>query len=112
MQTFVAKYKIKENALDQVNKWADFLKINSDQVKESMQVEGVLFEIAFLDQQADGFYLIYVFKAENIQKVFQVLNDSERKIDIYHKEMFIKLFGKSMELEILIDFENPLLLNH
>jgi hypothetical protein len=26
--------------------------------------------------------------------------------------MFIKLFGKSMELEILIDFENPLLLHH
>ena len=105
MQTFVAKYKVKENAHDQVKEWADFLKTHSDQVLESMQVEGVLFEAAFLDQQADGLYLIYIFKAEDIQKVFQVLNDSQREVDIYHKKKFLELFGKPKELEILIDFE-------
>lgn len=108
MQTFVAKYKVKvkDVAHDQVKEWADFLKAHSDQVLESMQTEGVLFETAFLDQQVDGLYLIYVFKAKNINKVFQVLNDSQREIDVYHKKMFLKLFGKPEELEIVVDFEN------
>lgn len=106
MQTFVAKYKVKEKAVayDQVREWANFLKTHSDQVLESMRAEGVTVETAFLDQQAGGLYLIYIFKAENIEKVFQVLNDSQREVDMYHKNTFLKLFGKPEKLEILVDF--------
>ena len=106
MQTFVAKYKVKNNLRDHVVEWAQFLNNNRDQVLESLRAEGVVFELAFLDNQVDGLYLIYVFKANNIEKAFEVLESSHRKVDVFHKKVFLESFTKPKNLEILIDFEN------
>lgn len=106
MQTFAAKYKVKREMREQAVSWARFLNERRDDVWESLRAEGVALELAFLDNQADGLYLIYVFKAEDIQKAFEVLKTSRREVDVFHKKVFSESFGKPEELKVLIDFEN------
>lgn len=63
-------------------------------------------ELAYLDNQPNGLYLIYVLKIENITKSFKKLKESRREVDILHKGILSKALAKPEKLQALIDFEN------
>lgn len=106
MQTFIAKYKVKEGMQKEVLEWAKLLNGQMSQVLESLQDEGVAMEIAYLDNQRDGLYLVYILKAHDITKAFQKLKESRREIDILHKEILSRALETPEKFQALIDFEN------
>ncbi len=106
MQTFFAKYKIKDNSRDSIREWADFLNKHKEQALESLCNERVAFELAALDEQSDGLYLVYAIKAEDINDAFEILRDSKREIDVFHKKILSEILEKPQKLQILIDFQN------
>lgn len=106
MQTFIAKYKIKDGMRDEIMRWAQLLNERKGQVLESLQEEEVIMELAYLDNQPDGLYLVYVLKTEDIKRAFEKLEESRREVDILHKEILSKALIKPEKLQALIDFEN------
>lgn len=106
MQTFIAKYKVKEGMQKEVLEWAKLLNEQKIQVLESLRDEGVVIEIAYLDNQADGLYLVYILKAQDIAKAFQRLKESTREVDILHKAILSKTLEAPEKFQALIDFEN------
>ncbi len=69
-----------------------------------MAAEGVTLEAAFLDQQADGTYLIYVMHAEDFVKATAVGKASVAAIDVYHREFKQRCWDERTTLTPLIDF--------
>jgi len=105
MQTYFAKFKLK-GSIEDAQEWAQYLNAHKDEVLETLEAEGVIFELAVIDQQADGPYLIYVMKADDLKKAFEVFAVSEKSVDLYHKKIIVKICGKPEYLIPIIDFTN------
>ncbi len=105
MQTFIKKYKIKKEFLDEIYKWSSTLNAREDEVLKTLKREAVIFEAAFLDRQGEDVYLVYFMKCKNIDKALEILNSSRDPIDLYHKKVLSESLCQSESLEVLIDFE-------
>jgi hypothetical protein len=103
MQTYIVKYKIKTGRLALIREWASVINQRKREAKATLRKEHVFFESAFLDQQKDGWYVIYYMRCEDINLAFQTLYRSTSKIDLYHKDVLPKALEKPIPLEILID---------
>ena len=104
METFIVKYKVKN--LEAIREWAKTINSRKNEAFETLKIEKVYFECAFLDRQADGWYVIYFMKCEDIKNAFEILKKSKSTLDDYHKEVLGKNLGKPTVLETLIDLEN------
>lgn len=104
MQTFIAKYKIKD--LEKIREWTRTINSRKTEAFETLKNEDVSIECAFLDKQQDGWYVIYFMKCKNIQNVFETLKKSDSKLDNYHKMVLQENLEKPVFLETLIDLEN------
>ncbi len=105
MQTFIKKYKIKKEFIENIYKWSHILTIRKDEVLETLKHEGVMIETAFLDKQGEDMYLVYFMKCKNIETAFKIFNSSQDPIDLYHKKVLRDSLDQGEVLEVLIDFE-------
>jgi hypothetical protein len=67
--------------------------------------ETVVFEAAFLDQTAQGDFLIYVMKAESFEKARDAAVRSTHDIDAYHKQFKRDTWETGKDLELLLDLD-------
>ena len=67
--------------------------------------ESVAFEAAFLDQTAEGDFLIYIVKAESLNKAKEVAAKSVHEIDAYHHAFKPDTWASRTELELLLDLD-------
>lgn len=67
---------------------------------------------AFLDRHGDEYYLIYYLKAENIQHVYKVFENSILPIDNYYKECWKNYCEGREVLEELIDIDRIASISH
>ncbi len=91
------KIKLKSGTELQAKEWADELNRRASEVREILASEGVTIEAAFLDKQADGFYLIYVMQCDDFEKSQSVTSTSMSPVEIYHRN-FKKSCWESAEL--------------
>ncbi|MCA1637570.1 MAG: DUF6176 family protein, partial [Acidobacteria bacterium] len=68
--------------------------------------ESVILETAFLDQNDEGDFLIYLMKAESFEKTKQAAETSVHEIDEYHQNFKRETWEDGKKLELLIDLEN------
>ena len=105
-QTQCVKIQLKPNSLERVRQWATTL--NESRRAEALATlrdETVVFEAAFLDHTAGGDFLIYVMKAESLQKAKEAAVTSTHEIDKYHKEFKRDTWGSREQLELLLDLD-------
>lgn len=105
MRTICIKTKIAKDSLNEVRFWFESLKSRMEETMETLKNEGVIVESAFLDKQGDDFYLIYYLKAENINKAYEVFENSTSPIDMYFKKCWKKYCKGRIVLEELLDLE-------
>lgn len=97
------RIKLKENCLDEVEKWAKTLNNRKKEVIETMQREGIYIESVFLDHIGKDNYLIYYLRMENFEKAAKVIRHSEHEIDKYHNIFKKNCWDTRVPLRKLID---------
>jgi len=85
MPTRCTRIKLRDGSSAQVMEWANELNRRAEEVRGTLRAEGVDLEAAFLDYQADGFYLIYIMHADDFDKAKGVSQQSTALIEAYHR---------------------------
>lgn len=106
-ETRCVRIKLKPGSLDRVHNWAAELKRREGEVLESLAAEGMTLEAAFLEEAADGDYLIYVMRSDELSKADSVTAASTRAIDAFHRDFKSATFESGERLRQLICFERP-----
>ena len=103
-QTSCVKIHLKPNSLDRVREWATTLsESRRPEALATLADESVVLEAAFLDHTAEGDFLIYIVRAESLNKAKEVAAKSSHEIDAYHKAFKRDTWGSRSELELLVD---------
>lgn len=105
-ETICVKIKLKPDSIEKVREWARVLNERKDEALETLRDESVVVECAFLDQTADGDYLISIMKAESFEKMREAVQKSTHEIDAYHQNFKRETWGERKQLELLVDLEN------
>ena len=100
------KIRLKPGSLEQVRAWAAELNRRPGEVLATLRDEGVVIESVFLDETADGDYLVYYMKARSLADARAVAQRSTHAIDAYHQRFKQDTWEATTPLEALIDFEN------
>lgn len=104
MQTKCVLIKLKPNTENKVREWAATLNSRRDEVNQTLRDEGVVLESVFLAPLPDASYLVYLMRAENMEKAQAVAKQSLHPIDAYHKQFKTETWETREVLENLIDF--------
>ncbi|MGI8555578.1 MAG: DUF6176 family protein [Pyrinomonadaceae bacterium] len=105
-ETRCVKIKLKDNSLEKVREWAKIINQRKDEALATLRDEGVILETVFLDQTAEGDFLIYLMKAESFEKAKETVNKSVHAIDEFHQNFKRETWEDGKQLELLIDLEN------
>lgn len=105
MRTICIRSKVDPESLDEIRDWFNTLKDRLNETMETLKNEQVLVESAFLDRRDKDVYLIYYLKAENIERAYNVFDQSTSPIDIYFRECWKKYCRGRVVLEELLDLE-------
>lgn len=98
--------KLKPDALVKTREWATELTRRSGEVYAALQAEGVSLEVAFLETRADGYYLIYIMRSDDLCKAQAITRASLTPIEAYHREFKTRCWESVEPLECLISFES------
>ena len=105
MRTICIRTKVNPELLEEIREWFNTLKNRIDETMKTLENEKVLVESAFLDRHGNDVYLIYYLKAENIEKAYEVFDNSTSPIDTYFKSCWKKYCTGRVVLEELLDIE-------
>ncbi len=101
-ETRCIKIKLKPNSIEKVREWARVINRQKDEALATLRDESVVLETVFLDQTAEGDFLIYVMKAESFEKAKDVVQTSLHSIDKYHQNFKRETWEDDKRLELLI----------
>ena len=104
-ETRCIKIKLKPNSLEKVRKWQKTINERKTEALATLRDEGIILEMAFLDQTDDGDFLIYVVRAENFEKAKEVYEKSVHEIDKFHQNFKDETWEEAEPLEQLIDLD-------
>lgn len=104
-ETRCRKIKLKPNSLEKVREWQRTINERKDEALATLRDEGIILEMAFLDQADEGDYLIYIVKAENFEKAKAVVEKSLHEIDKFHQNFKDETWEDGKRLEQLIDLD-------
>ncbi len=107
MQTACVRIRLKPGSLERVREWATELSRRPDEVLTTLREERVWVESVFLERTADGDFLVYYMRADDLDAAREVAKRSPHPIDAYHAQFKQEAWESSEQLELLIDFENP-----
>jgi hypothetical protein len=105
-QTGCVKIKLKPDSIEKVREWAKTLNERKDEAIATLRDESVILETVFLDQTDEGDFLIYIMKAQNLEKAREAVRKSAREIDAYHQNFKRETWAERKQLELLVDLEN------
>ena len=106
VETACVKVRLKPGSIDRVRAWALELRARGDEVLATLRDEQVMVESVFLDQAADGDFLIYYTKARSLESATRTARRSHHEIDDFHQQFKLDTWESRSPLELLIDFEN------
>ena len=95
--TECAKIKLKPDSLERVREWARTLnETRRDEAMATLRDETVVLEAVFLDQTAEGDFLIYIVKAKSFEKSKQAAATSSEvprvlKLCVHHSPVGVRL---------------------
>jgi len=104
-ETRCVKIRLKPDSIEKVREWAQTLNARKDEALATLRDETVILETVFLDQTADGDFLIYLMKAESFEQANAAVERSVHAIDEYHQNFKRECFADGKRLEMLIDLD-------
>ncbi len=105
LKSFCTRVRLKPDSIPRVREWASELNSRKNEALETLKDEGVYIESAFLEQTAEGDFLIYYLRMESMKQAKAAVARSPHPIDAYHKQFKIDCWESREELELLIDFD-------
>lgn len=105
MEILCSRIQLKPDSVDRVREWAATLNNRQAEVLETLRNEGIYLECAFLDHREDGDWLVYIIKAEDMAKGWEIFQNSTLPIDEYHKKFMAEVALKRENLETLTQFD-------
>ena len=103
MEVECFKVRLNPNSLGLVREWSARLNANIKQVKTLLRNEGMSLESVFLEQSAEGDFLIYYLRSPDLKRTREISRASQHPIDVYHRETMKQIGQKSVQLECLLD---------
>ena len=104
-ETRCVKIKLKPNSLEKVREWAKTINERKPEALATLRDEGVILETVFLDQTAEGDFLISVMKAESFANAAEAVRKSVHPIDEFHQNFKRETWESGINLELLIDLD-------
>ena len=104
-ETRCVKIKLKPNSLEKVREWAKTLNDREPEALATLRDESVILESVFLDQTAEGDFLIYLMKAESFAQAKAAVEKSSHPIDQYHQNFKRECWEDGKKLEMLVDLD-------
>jgi hypothetical protein len=103
-QVICKRIRLKPGSLDRVYEWARTLnETRRDEAIATLREESVTIESAFLERAADGDYLIYYMRANDVDAAAAIGARSSHVIDAYHKAFKRDTWDERVTLEPLVD---------
>lgn len=104
-ETRCVKIKLKPNSTERAREWARVINERKDEALATLRDEGVIWETVFLDQTSEGIFLIYLMKAESLERAKDVVKNSIHTIDEYHQNFKHDCWEDGKRLEMLVDLD-------
>ncbi len=102
------RMRLKPGSLPRVREWAAELTRRADEVMATLRDETVRVESAFLDSSADGDFLVYFMRVDDLDASRAAVERSTHAIDAYHRAFMNDVIESHRELELLVDFDRSL----
>lgn len=99
------RIKIKEGQLQHVRAWFETLQQRQKELLEAFKAEGVHLESVFLEKAADGDYLIYYMRQNDLATVYQVLAQLQLPVRLFHVDCWKAYCEECVVLEPLFDLQ-------
>jgi hypothetical protein len=104
-ETRCVKIRLKPDSIEKTRMWAKTLNERKDEALATLRDESVILEAVFLDQTAEGDFLIYVMKAESFERAKEAVQKSVHPIDEYHQNFKRECWTGGKPLEMLLDLD-------
>jgi hypothetical protein len=104
-QILCGRIKIKEGMLNEVRQWFQTLNNRKEELLEAFASEGVELESVFLENTAEGDFLIYYMRQDDIEKVYETLARLQLPVRLFHVECWKKYCDECIVLEPLFDLK-------
>ena len=104
METQCLKIKLKSGTKDKVREWCNTFR-EHDGLDYVLEQETVVVETLFLDEQADGDYLIFYLKAESLQQANDFLTKESHALNDLSKAFMQECWDlpNAKALEMILD---------
>lgn len=102
MKTRAVRIRLKPGSLERVREWAAEITHRRDEAFMTLRNETIYLEAFFLEQAADGDYLIGVITAESFETSKEAVEKSSYDIDAYHKQFQKDTWESGKQLEQLV----------
>jgi L-rhamnose mutarotase len=109
-ETVLVKQEIRPEKVQDLKDWMDEVRNRMDEIVETLQDEGVKTESVFLEDSAQGAFLVTYMEAEDVQKAQQTFAESTNEIDVQHKQTLEECLvdGEPVsDFELLYHATNP-----
>ncbi|SEW03190.1 DUF6176 family protein [Halobacterium jilantaiense] len=106
----LSKQKIADGKTERLREWAAEVQNRRDEAVVTLRDEGMHSETAFVEHTDDGDFLVYYMKADDIDAVYEALEDSSHDIDEDHERVLMDVLEDGEEVgdyEFLYHLENP-----
>ena len=104
-ETRCVKIRLKPNSIEKAREWSQTIKTCKEEALATLRDESVILETVFLDQTTEGDFLIYLMKAESLEKANTAVKASVHAIDEYHQNFKRECFADGKPLEMLLDLD-------
>ena len=104
-ETRCVKIRLKPDSIEKAREWARVINERKDEAIETLRDESVILEMVFLDQSAEGDFLIYLMKAESFAKAGEAAQKSAHSIDEFHQNFKRETWADGKRLELLVDLD-------
>ncbi len=104
-ETVCVKIRLKPDSLERVREWAKTINARKEEALDTLRDETVVVESVFLDQTAEGDFLITFMKAESLEKAREAVQNSAHDIDRFHQKFKQEAWKERNTLELLVDLD-------
>ena len=99
------RIRLEPGSVPRVRAWAAELTKRADEVMATLRDETVRVESAFLESSAEGDFLVYFMRVDDLEASRAAAARSTQAIDAYHRAFMNDVIESRQELELLVDFD-------
>lgn len=97
------RVKLREGTTERVTTFLRSLNDRPEEVRASLESEGIERECLFLDRTDEGDFLIFLTRAENLETAATAFQASDHPLDIETRELIAETWEEVRPLELLAD---------